>query len=87
MSDCDRMAEGIARRENAKAVPDSYGIKGEAFREVLDALNEYAPVEPTLWFRLAMKEDGTPTGFYEITVDGESVYCGNDVFECPPFCG
>ena len=86
MSAENEMEAGIERRENAKLVPDAYGITGEAFEEVHEAMNEYAEHDPTLWLRLALKEDGTPTAYYEITVDGESVYCGNDVFNCPPVC-
>ena len=87
-TDRSEMEEAIERRENAKVIPDAYGIKEEPLEELREALAAYEelPDDAILWFRLAMNEDGTRTGYYEITVGEESVYCGNDVFPCPPFC-
>ncbi len=91
----NEMEAGIERRENAKLVPDAYGVKEGALGELKTALAELSeyedddgnlPENVIFWFRLAMNADGTRTGYYEITVGEVSVYCGNDVFACPPFC-
>ena len=83
----DEMWLGVERRENAKLVPDSYSVSGDALEGITDALQVWKEVDPTFHVRLALNEDGSPTAFFQIVVDGETVYCGNDAFPCPPFCG